>query len=199
MTPGPHFPGRGSGHRSSAGGPSEGSVHSLPGVSGGDSPQALLTLLPFRVLLPWDKGGEGRASGSPPGRKMERKCSSTFPPGPEGSVLKPHVHGGGWDAHGGPQSGNSTDRTWMRLRGQAEGGGERRRTAGRTKSWCCIPRQQPLCPVQSYRPRSPRAGPAGRLPAAPGTHREPSCAAGSCYLCTMSLISFTELRSLLKS
>ena len=141
--------------------------------------------------------GKGRASGGPPGRKTERKCSSTFPPGPESSVLKPHVQGGGWCAHGSPKSGNSTERTWMRLR--EPGGGERRRTAGRTKSWHRVPRRQPLCQVQSSRPRSPRAGPAGRLPAVPGTHREPSCAAGSCYLCTMSLISFTELRSLLKS
>lgn len=35
-------------------------------------------------------------------------------------------------------------------------------------------------------PRTPQAAPAGLTP-------------GSCYLCTMSLISFTELRSLLKS
>lgn len=124
VTPGLHFPGCGSGHVSSAGGPSEPSVHSLPGVSGGDSPQALLTQLPFRVLLPRNKGGKGRASGGPPGMKMERKCSLTFPPGPEGSVLKPHVRGGGCRAHCSPQSGNSTDRTRMRLR---EPGGEGRR------------------------------------------------------------------------
>lgn len=58
VTPGLHFPGCGSGHVSSAGGPSEPSVHSLPGVSGGDSPQALLTQLPFRVLLPRNKGAK---------------------------------------------------------------------------------------------------------------------------------------------
>lgn len=58
VTPGLHFPGCGSGHVSSAGGPSEPSVHSLPGVSGGDSPQDLLTQLPFRVLLPRNKGAK---------------------------------------------------------------------------------------------------------------------------------------------
>ena len=134
MTPGLHFPGCGSGNVSSAGGPSEPSVHSLPGVSGGDSPQALLTQLPFRVLLPRDKGGKGRASGGPPGMKMERKCSSTFPPGPEGSVLKPHMWGGGWRAHCSPHSGNSTDRTRMRLQGPGGGGRRAQEDSGQDKS-----------------------------------------------------------------
>lgn len=194
VIPGPHFPGCGSGHMSSAGGPSEGSVHSLPGVSGGDSPQALLTQLPFRVLLPRDKEGKRRARGGSPGWKMERKCSSTFLPGPEGSVLKPHMQGGGWRAHGSPESRNARQNLDEAPGARWRRGGERR-----TKSWRCTPWRPLLCPVQSSGPRSPHAGPAGRLPAAPGTHREPSCTAGSCYLCTMSLISFTELRSLLKS
>lgn len=174
VIPGPHFPGCGSGHMSSAGGPSEGSVHSLPGVSGGDSPQALLTQLPFRVLLPRDKEGKRRARGGSPGWKMERKCSSTFLPGPEGSVLKPHMQGGGWRAHGSPESRNATDRTWMRLRGP---GGEGEASAGQSRGAAlhgglCSARCRALgqgphtrvlpaaCPLPLAHTGSPRAPPA---------------------------------------
>lgn len=67
-----------------------------------DSPQALLTQLPFRVLLPRDKEGKRRTSGGSP-VEDGKEVLIDLPAWPRGSVLKPHTQGGGWRAHGSPE------------------------------------------------------------------------------------------------
>lgn len=189
------FPGCRSGSVSSAQEARGGRGHRLPQqVSEGDSSSGLATQCPFAAPVLGETGEGDPAEGSPPGRNTQGQSAPPPPQLLEGLSLEgPRA--------GGPLSGTPRGELGVgRLSGPGRGEGR----AGAWPQQGGVGSRAVLHRGPRLRAGVPRAGP---VPATISDTVEPSGTAGGsvgltpgfCYLCTMSLISFTELRSLLKS
>lgn len=169
----------------------------LCSLSGGDTSQGLGDTAPVQGTCSW---------GTWKQRHSQRKSSRKETPSHLARELFWALHG---DEAGVPSAAPQGGTPQTELRAElAREPGLRGRKCGRV---CTADVAGPLspapsataCPVYSFWPRPQCTRPGAATARARGSPTMLQAAAGLmpglCYLCTMSLISFTELRSLLKS